>query len=272
MISSSQTTAYLAKILIYPIKSLDGILIPQASILKSGALKHDRRWAMFDEQGKYINGKRNSKIYQLRALFDEKDLTNIRLEVEGTSNKIEANLARDRSQLESWLSNYFGIPVSLKENKLSGFPDDTSASGPTIISTATLETIANWFDELSVAEMRRRLRANLEINGVPAFWEDHLFANTNQWVNFQIGDVFFQGINPCQRCIVPTKDSQTGKITEKFQQHFITKRKETLPDWVNTSQFNHFYRVSVNTKISTSEVDKCLKVGDKLEIIGIEET
>ncbi|MEA5535330.1 MOSC domain-containing protein [Crocosphaera sp. XPORK-15E] len=261
--------AYLSKIIIYPIKSLDGISFSEATILKSGALKYDRQWAIFDDNDRYVNGKRNSKIYQLRALFDQ-DLTNISLQIEGNESRIKFNLSTEKKALETWLSDYFGFYVHLKENQLTGFPDDTKASGPTIISNATLTTISEWFPHINLEEIRRRLRANLEINGVPPFWEDQLFGNENQWVNFRIGEVFFQGINPCQRCIVPTKNSHTGEIIEKFQQQFIEKRKATLPSWVNSSQFNHFYRVSVNTKVQDSEVDKVLKVGDKVEIIAIE--
>jgi uncharacterized protein YcbX len=43
---------------------------------------------------------------------------------------------------------------------------------PSVISTATIETVASWFDGLTVEGTRRRLRANVEVSGVPAFWED----------------------------------------------------------------------------------------------------
>jgi uncharacterized protein YcbX len=56
---------YLAGIFIYPIKSLDRIAVTQATILKSGALKHDREFALFDEQGRFVNGKRNAKVHLL---------------------------------------------------------------------------------------------------------------------------------------------------------------------------------------------------------------
>ncbi|GBF79332.1 MOSC domain-containing protein [Aphanothece sacrum] len=266
--SNFNNNPYLAHIFIYPIKSLDGIWIPQSTILDSGALTYDRQWAIFDDNDRFVNGKRNNKIYQLRTSFNTQ-VTQVFLQVEGSKEKIEFNLQTERKEIEVFLSDFLGFSVHLKENKITGFPDDTNASGPTIISTATIEAIANWFPNIEFAEIRRRLRANLEINGVPAFWEDQLFANQNQWVNFRIGQINFQGINPCQRCIVPTKNSQTGEVTNNFQSQFITKRKDTLPPWVNPSQFNHFYRVSVNTKIVDSALDKVLKVGDKIEIIGV---
>ncbi len=34
--------------------------------------------------------------------------------------------------------------------------------------------------------MRRRMRANIEIDGVPGFWEDGLFAASGETVAFQL--------------------------------------------------------------------------------------
>ena len=51
---------YLAKLIIYPIKSLDGVEVNQAEVLSSGALKYDRQIALFDQKDRFINGKRNS--------------------------------------------------------------------------------------------------------------------------------------------------------------------------------------------------------------------
>jgi len=38
-------------------------------------------------------------------------------------------------------------------------------------------------------------------------------------------------------------------------------RKTTLPAWSNLSQFDHYYRFCVNTKIPVTEVGKFLSVG-----------
>ncbi|MEL4895870.1 MOSC N-terminal beta barrel domain-containing protein [Crocosphaera sp. Alani8] len=62
---------FLEKIIIYPIKSLDGLSISKTALLKSGALKYDRQWAIFTEDQKLTNGKSNQRIYQLRATYDD---------------------------------------------------------------------------------------------------------------------------------------------------------------------------------------------------------
>ncbi|MFB2935070.1 MOSC domain-containing protein [Aerosakkonemataceae cyanobacterium BLCC-F154] len=257
---------YLAGIFVYPIKSLDGIAVNQVKVLASGALCQDREFAILDAQGRFVNGKHNPKVHLLRSTWDVAKQT-VCLQIQGTLEKREFAIDSDRIQLESWLSNYFGFPVTLAKNSLTGFPDDNIASGPTVISTATLETVAAWFPGISVTEIRQRLRTNLEINGVPPFWEDQLFAKEGEVVKFQIGGVMFEGINPCQRCIVPTRNSLTGESYPNFQKLFSEKRRETLPIWVNSSRFNHFYRLSVNTKIPASEAGKILQVGDEIKLI-----
>lgn len=129
-----------------------------------------------------------------------------------------------------------------------------------------LQKLHPGFLTLSVEEMRNRIRANIEIDGVPPFWEDRLFTKVGDSIQFQIGEVVFAGINPCARCIVPTRDSKTAVATENFQKIFVSKRKETLPDWTTSARFDHFYRLSINTKIPSSEVGKILKIGDPVSI------
>ncbi len=260
------STPYLAGISIYPIKSLDGVTVTRSTVLLGGALQHDREFALFDEKG-FVNGKRYAKIHPLRSRFDRNSGI-LSLQIQGGDSQI-FHIDKERSALEAWLSAYFGFPVHLKQNEAGGFPDDTNALGPTIVSTGTLETIASWFPELTVEEVRSRFRANLEIAGVPPFWEDQLFAaEADQTVSFRVGEVQFEGINPCQRCVVVTRDPQTGEVLSQFQRQFVTQRQATLPSWTARSRFNHFFRLAVNTSAPSSEVGKVVQVGDAIELMS----
>ena len=259
---------YVASIHIYPVKSLDGIAVSQATILASGALKGDRSFAICDEQGEFVNSKRNSGVHFIRFSFDVKNRI-IGLKIQGTQEEFFFHSDRERTAIESWFSNYFGFHVKLIENLLTGFPDDTAAPGPTIISTETIAEIASWFPRVCVNEMRRRLRANIEIGDVPPFWEDKLFAESDEVVRFKIGKVIFEGINPCQPCIVPTRNSWTKEVYPNFQNVFTAKRKETMPDWVKRARFNHFYHLSINTRVPELAAGKILRIGDQVEILGV---
>lgn len=257
--------AKLDRIQIFPIKALDGVELDTVEISPGGALKGDRTYAMLDAKGKYINGKNNAKVHLLRSGYNL-DIPSVTLQSPQEERSYTFDLQRERSPLEAWLSQFFQQPVTLVEDRRLGFPDDTEASGPTVVSTATLEATATWFPGLSSEQMRQRLRTNLELSGVEAFWEDRLYGNNDETVAFQIGDVALCGINPCQRCIVPVRDPQSAIVYPDFQKIFSRRRQESLPQWVDRSRYNHYYRLCVNTWIDTAQVGKVLRVGDRVEL------
>ena len=259
----------LRQIVIYPIKSLAGSIVDRSKVSAGGTLEFDRRWAIVDERGRVINAKHTAKIHELRSQFElipSEHRCLIQLQTASDSRNYTFCLTTELTPLAQWLSQFFGFAVSLVENTVTGFPDDLNAYGPTIVSTASLEAVCEWFPELDLAEVRRRFRTNLEISDVPAFWEDRLFSTPGEAVDFQVGNVQFYGINPCQRCIVPTRNSLTGRVTTKFQQLFSHLRQQALPATVNIARFNHFYRLAVNTQIPLSEAGKFLNTGDRFNV------
>ena len=258
-------SAQVASITIFPMKSCEGRALDAASVTASGALLHDRQFALVDPNGRFINAKSTPLIHQLRLDVDpvsrEFDVGRRDEEV-----VLHGRIDADSPQLSDWLSEFFSLEVSIVENDLTGFPDDLGAVGPTIISTATLETVARWFDGLTVDEVRRRFRANVEVDGIEPFWEDRLFRSDRQPQPFRVGDVQFGGINPCQRCVVPSRNSQTGEVAPAgFSQQFSRRREETLPDWAALEHFNHYYRLSTNTRL-LEPGSGIIHVGDKVEL------
>lgn len=103
---------YLAKILLYPVKSLNGVEVENARVLASGALQHDREFAIFDEQGKFVNGKRHAKIHLLRAQFALLNRT-ISLQIPGDDLQQIFHLDEERQALEATLSDFFKFAVTL---------------------------------------------------------------------------------------------------------------------------------------------------------------
>jgi uncharacterized protein len=261
----------LSRIEIFPIKSLDGVTLQGVTLLPSGALQGDRQYAIQDAEGRFVNGKRNPLIHRLRTTFSE-DLTTIRLNIQGFDEWEtfclvgDSSAPRVRAPLETWLSRYFSEPVTVAENRVTGFPDDLEAPGPTVITTATLNIVAEWFPELNPAEIRRRFRTNLELADVPAFWEDQLYGEPGRSIPFQIGSVMLLGVNPCQRCIVPTRNSLHGEGDKQFQQRFVQSRKAQLPVWANQERFNHFYKLAVNTRLAPNNRLFQLKLGDGCKV------
>jgi uncharacterized protein YcbX len=248
----------LARIAIYPVKSLDPLLVPEANLLPAAGLEHDRRFAIQDAQGCVVNGKRTERVQLIRSRF-EVDAGRLSLEAPDMPQQT-FSLPADRPAAQAWLSRYLGFEVQLAEDARRGFPDDTSAPGPTVVSTATLLEVARWFD-LTLEEVRLRFRANLEIEGVPAFWEDCLYGPAGTAVRFRVGEVLLEGTNPCQRCVVPSRSPLEARPTPAFSRRFAEMRAATLPPWAPRDRFGHYYRLAVNTRLVSAGALR-VRVGD----------
>ena len=257
----------LSSIIVYPIKALDPLPVAEATVATGGSLRGDREFAIVDETGSFVNGKRNPRIHLLRSWYDS-SAGQLTLQVAGGAERRHFSLLHERGFLEDWLSEFLGLRVSVRRNSASGFPDDTEAFGPTVVSRESLTEVASWFTGLTPDDTTRRFRPNLVISGVPPFWEDRLFAEEGMVVEFRIGAVFFKGINPCARCVVPTRVPETSAPYSGFQTQFMSRRKESLPPWSARSRFGHFYRLSVNTTIDPLFAGTSLRIGDELVIIG----
>lgn len=255
-----------ARITIFPVKSCDGLTCDRSEFFPGGALRHDRQFALVDSAGKFINAKRTDLIHQLRLLVDPTP-REFRVANRDGENEISGHLDDQGRELSDWLSHFFSMDVSIVEDDETGFPDDMESPGPTVISTATIEVVAGWFG-LSLDNIRQRFRANIEVDGVDPFWEDRLYGADSQYQRFRIGQVMFDGINPCQRCVVPTRDPNSGAASPAgFAHTFAELRRQTLPDWAARERFDHFYRLSTNTRRIGREPE-AIAVGDSVELVG----
>jgi uncharacterized protein len=255
----------LARIRIHPIKSLDPVEVAETRIGPNGGLERDRAWALFSVDGRWVNAKRTAAMHLIRAMYGP-ELSKVTLSVPGDRRSMftaELDFPADAERASQWFSAYFEQQIVVRYSA-DGFPDDALASGPTILSTASIEAVANWFS-LTADEVRLRFRASLEIDGVPAFWEDQLFTEDPRGtIRFRIGEVSFEGSNPCQRCPVPARDARTGVDLIGFQKRFAELRRAQLPAWSPAGRFEHFYHLATNTRVPGSEVGKPLRLGDSL--------
>ena len=277
-----RTTPRLAKIRLHPIKALDPLPVKEARIGPNGGLELDRVWALYSVDGRWVNAKRTAAMHLIRAAYAP-DISSVTLTVPGDRRRIPAMtfaFPGDTEGAAEWFSMYFEQAIQVRYTR-EGVPDDGLAAGPTIVSTGSLEAVCEWFPGMALDEARRRFRTTLEIdatsgaeprhaNGhvalaerLPAFWEDQLFADSeSSVVRFKIGDVAFEGSNPCARCPVPARDSQTGTNDDGFQKRFTDLRRAQLPPWAPAERFDHFYRLATNTRVPSTECGKLLRVGD----------
>ena len=269
MSSSSKPLAQLAQIRVHPIKSLDPIPATQTTIGPCGGLQYDRAWALYSVDGKWVNAKRTAAVHLMRATYAP-DISSVTLHVPNDTRHIPLRtfpFPFGHEEASEWFSVFFEQQIIVRYSP-GGFPDDPIANGPTIISTASLQAVCDWFPQITLEGARRRFRASLEIDGVPPFWEDQLFSeNERNVLRFRIGEVDFEGSNPCGRCPVPPRDPYTGENIDYFQKRFNQLRAESLPAWSPRDRFDHFYRLSTNTRVASSEVGKSLRLADSLEFL-----
>ncbi|GGL37683.1 molybdenum cofactor biosysynthesis protein [Halarchaeum grantii] len=264
---------HVARIRVYPVKSLNPLERTRTTVRPDGGLGVDRSYAVVDAEGEYVNGKREAAVHRIDATYADDGDTLVLRDRDGERDAESFRLADadDREGAAAWLTAHYGYDVAFEHAERGGYPDDTTASGPTVISTATLREIGSWFD-LPIGEVRRRFRPNLEIGGVPAFWEDRLYADREHTVRVRVGDAVFEGTNPCSRCVVPTRDSRTGERDPEFQRTFVEKREATLPAWADESWYERgYYQLMVNTAVPEGTTGATLTVGDDVEVLGVSE-
>lgn len=231
----------------------------------SGSIVHDRQYAIFDSRGKLINGKNTPAIHKLRSKFDQ-EISRVTLHGEN-KQAVEFHLKNDRDRLNAFLSDFFTETVQLKENNGSDFLDDPEQSKFTLVSTASLQAIANRFS-FTLEECRRRFRANIEIDDVPEFWEERLVQPHKVRVPFMLGNLSAEGVKPCPRCVVPSRHPHHGEVFRNFQQDFIAFRAATLPDWSPLVAYGHLYQLSVCCIFLANQPDNRFMTGDTLRVIG----
>ena len=255
-------TPRLARIRIYPLKSLDSLELKEVEIASGMRLAGDRDYALFDSRGRVLNAKRlGGAIVSLRATYSNRGQ---QVEFQAGREHAKFAIADDRSLIEEWFSKVLGKTVCLRRDMTGGYPDDEEASGPTLLGSGSVEAVAGWF-ELAREEVRRRFRANLEIAGLDPFEEDLLFGPPGRPRRFRIGDVEFLGTNPCARCVVPTLDSfdghAGGPLTAK---RFAALRERHRRKDSEIARYRGYYRLAVNTLLPSGQGGKTLRLGDPL--------
>jgi uncharacterized protein len=262
-----ETNPVIKSITIYPVKSLDGILLQKAQISNGGCLLHDREYAIFDSNGKYVKGKSNEQVHLLRSEIDfENEIISFRHQQEINWNQF--HLQNNKMEIDEYLSAFFKKPVTLVKNSEGKFLDEPVVSGMTVVSSGSLNTVSSWFNNMPLDETRKRFRATIEIENCTSFWEDRLFYKDKLAVEFKMGNTLLYGMSPRARCVVPTRHPETGDMIHAFQKTFANLRIATLPAWSVLNEYNHSYYLSVDCYVPPSEFGKWITVGDEVVITG----
>src|SRR6267378_177338 len=161
--ASSPVSPYLTLIQLHPIKALDSVHVKEARIGPGGGLEFDRAWALYSADGQWVNGKRTAAIHLIRAGYAP-DFSAVTLSIPGDRRGISTStfgFPGDTAGAAEWFSAYFEQQINVRYS-LEGFPDDSTANGPTIVSAASLDTVSTWFPGLTGGDVRLRFRTLLK--------------------------------------------------------------------------------------------------------------
>lgn len=210
---------------IYPVKGLRAVALQEAEVTPRG-LRHDRRWMLVDAGGKFITQREQPKLAALsagitpaglRITGDGKSIDiyepladALRLPVKLWKQDIEGYAAT--GEADAWFSDYLGLSCRLVfQGELPRAAAEKYAPGAEVSYAdgfPVLVTVTESLDDLN-AQMPAplpmdRFRPNIVVSGASAWAEDG-------WKKLRAGDVMFDIVKPCTRCVVTTTDQQTGE-------------------------------------------------------------
>ncbi len=211
---------------VHPLKSARPVSLKEAVVEQRG-LRGDRRWMLVDSDGVFVSQRSTPRLATLVATTNTAgDLT---LSADGLSSLVTPLPSNDAPTIpvsiwsdtvmastgpacgDSAMSDWLGLSVRLvRLNDQSVRPTEMAeevqvslADGfPYLLSSTS--SLADLNSRLVIRIGMERFRPNLVIEGTDPWEEDG-------WSNFLIGEVEFENIKPCARCVVTTTDQASGE-------------------------------------------------------------
>lgn len=233
----------LSSLYIYPVKSLKGTSLQSVQVTTFGP-HMDRRFMLVDEAGRFITQRQISKLALIDvALKDDRlilSLPNspplpIKIQTSGPSKTVivwrDTCQAVDQGdEAAQAVSKFLEKPVRLVFMTETTFrPVDSAYAKDSsnrvsfadgfpflIISEASLEDLNR---RLGMTLSMNRFRPNLVIRGAVPYAED-------AWKKIRIGQMAFDLVKPCSRCVTVCVDQQTGEKGEEPLKMLASYRKE----------------------------------------------
>jgi uncharacterized protein len=265
----------LSQIFIYPIKSLGGIAVTQATVDLRG-LQYDRRWLLVDENGRFLTQRTfpemallqvslhpnglvvKHKHKNLRTLFIPfVPATHYYLPVQIWDDLVEA--VEVSPEATHWFTAALGRfcrLVYMPETGQRQTDLDYANPGEWVSFADSFPILI--IGQSSLDDLNKRLenpvpinrfRPNLVFTGGLPFGEDY-------WQKFRIGELDFKGIKPCARCVVTTIDQETIRKSAEPLRTLATYR---TPLGTN--------KVNFGLNVTPVTWNKIIQTGDKIEVL-----
>lgn len=214
---------------IYPIKSTRRISLNESTVLKRG-LAWDRRWMLVDTDGNFITARKYPQLATVATQLsgDTLNVTArdmpalvISLDPPDHGDTRQVAIWKDRCtalhygpESERWFSEFLGVGCQLVRMRSSdvrpvdpGYGmqgDEVSFADGFPLLLISEASLADLNDRLERPVSMRRFRPNIVVGGCEAFAED-------RWRRLRIGDLEFDGVKACSRCVFTTIDPDTGE-------------------------------------------------------------
>lgn len=212
----------------YPIKSLKGISLETAEVQERG-LRLDRRWMITHTDGTFITQREYPQLTLIELKLEDDGILLEAMTMPPLKIKLEENIGK-RLQVQIWNDICTALEVSEKANtwfseflnipsKLVYMPQDsrrlveadynldeqyiTSFSDAypfLLISESSLNDLNTRLEE---PILMNRFRPNLVVLGTETHAED-------TWKKIRIGEVIFQVVKPCARCMMLNINQETA--------------------------------------------------------------
>ena len=176
----------------------------------------------------------------------------------------------------AWFSTAAGIPVRLlrfsesARRAVDPAYDGSNGEHVTAFSDGYPALLAS---EASMAALNAKLgkalsivrfRANIIVDGDAAWAED-------TWDEFTLGQLHFQCLKPCSRCVVPSLDPATGERGHEPNEGMATFRTGDQLGFVSKSSAENFKSaifMGQNIAWPHSQLGQLLSVGDPVAVIS----
>lgn len=214
----------LTQINIFPIKSMAGISVSAAHVEQQG-LAFDRRLMLVDCNGSFVTARHYPRLLTIQCdLVDggvsvnAAAMSTLAISYNEFRQQIVANIWREPVMalaapvtVNRWFSEYIGLEVTLcylsescRRYRISIDTEVSFADGYPLLlvgqqSLEQLNALAGEPTQMA------QFRTNLVIDGADAFAEDH-------WQRIRVGNIEFELVKPCQRCIMTTAEPDAGKF------------------------------------------------------------
>ena len=221
--------ALLDAIHLFPLKSCAPLTLGMAHVEARG-LVGDRRWMVVDANGTFVTGRQQPRLTLVRAVADGDALvlsapghsslrvpapaaTGARVDTSVWDTPVRPLLADARAH--AWISEFLGAPMRLVHMDAQcerAVDPHYAEDGDTVsladgfplllLSAASVDALnARLAQPVSVL----RFRPNLVVANTLAHAED-------TWRRVRIGDVEFDVVKPCTRCVFTTVDFERGEF------------------------------------------------------------